>query len=242
MELIKDFLTSYRKAQDHYANAAKKCAERCEIVLKQNGIRAIVSHRAKREESLHLKLNARQRKKKYKTFNDIYSDIQDLAGVRIALYFPDDNIEVERLIQVSFRIEKSKRFPETKRRPRKSKLSYENRFSGYWAQHYTVRLNVDGSSDELQYKDTPIEIQVASVLMHAWAEVEHDLLYKPLTGDPSDAERAILDEINGLVMAGEIALGQLQTAVKQRFLQEEQSFSNHFELAAYLYDRLTKRD
>ena len=46
--------------------------------------------------------------------------------------------------------------------------------------------------------------------MHAWSEVEHDLVYKPLAGDLSEEELAILDEINGLVLTGEIALERLQ--------------------------------
>ena len=33
-----------------------------------------------------------------------------------------------------------------------------------------------------KYAAARIEIQVASVLMHAWSEVEHDLVYKPLSG------------------------------------------------------------
>ena len=53
-----------------------------------------------------------------------------------------------------------------------------------------------------KYTTARIEIQVASVLMHAWSEVEHDLVYKPLQGTLSDEELAILDELNGLVLAG----------------------------------------
>ena len=52
--------------------------------------------------------------------------------------------------------------------------------------------------------------------MHAWSEVEHDLAYKPFSGELSEDEHAILDEINGLVLAGEIALERLQKAVKRR--------------------------
>ena len=37
------------------------------------------------------------------------------------------------------------------------------------------------------------------MLMHAWSEVEHDLVYKPFSGNLSASELAILDEINGLV-------------------------------------------
>ena len=67
-----------------------------------------------------------------------------------------------------------------------------------------------------KYTTARIEIQVASVLMHAWSEVEHDLVYKPLQGTLSDEELAILDELNGLVLAGEIALERLQNAGNER--------------------------
>lgn len=62
------------------------------------------------------------------------------------------------------------------------------------------------SEAEKRYAVARVEVQVASVLMHAWSEVEHDLVYKPLQGGLSTEEYAILDELNGLVMAGEIAL------------------------------------
>ncbi len=73
--------------------------------------------------------------------------------------------------------------------------------------------------------------------MHAWAEVEHDLVYKPLQGRLSEDEYSILDELNGLVMAGEIALERLQRAGEQRVSAQGRVFSNHYDLAAYLLDR-----
>ena len=36
--------------------------------------------------------------------------------------------------------------------------------------------------------------------MHAWAEVEHDLVYKPQEGVLSTEELSILDELNGLAL------------------------------------------
>jgi hypothetical protein len=70
--------------------------------------------------------------------------------------------------------------------------------------------------------------------MHSWSEVEHDLVYKPLQGELSEDEYAILDELNGLVLAGEIALERLQRAVETRVAQEGSTFSSHFELASFL--------
>jgi hypothetical protein len=73
--------------------------------------------------------------------------------------------------------------------------------------------------------------------MHAWSEVEHDLVYKPFEGTLSDEEYAILDELNGLVMAGEIALERLQKAGEARVAGSERAFVNHYDLAAHLLSR-----
>jgi ppGpp synthetase/RelA/SpoT-type nucleotidyltranferase len=68
--------------------------------------------------------------------------------------------------------------------------------------------------DDFQASNPVIEIQVASVLMHAWAERDHDLVYKTLTSGPaSREERCLLDATNGLVHTGEVFLQQLQTAM-----------------------------
>jgi hypothetical protein len=101
-----------------------------------------------------------------------------------------------------------------------------------------VRLRDSSLNDaQKRYADALIEIQVASVLMHAWAEVENDLVYKPMQGRLSDEEYAILDELNGLVIAGEIALERLQKAGEVRVASRDRQFANHFDLAAYLLER-----
>ena len=72
--------------------------------------------------------------------------------------------------------------------------------------------------------------------MHTWSEVEHDLVYKPLNGILSEEELAILDKLNGLVLAGEIALECLQIAGTARIVKEK-LFNNQYDLASYLYDK-----
>ena len=70
--------------------------------------------------------------------------------------------------------------------------------------------------------------------MHAWAEVNHDLVYKPTQGLLSDDEYAILDELNGLVLSGDIALERLQRAGETRVAEKGRLFPNHYDLAAFL--------
>jgi ppGpp synthetase/RelA/SpoT-type nucleotidyltranferase len=230
------FLASYRREFDYYQEAARLCGQLCEQELQGAGKRVIVTHRAKNPERLADKLHRRKQEEKrdYKTARDIQNDIIDLSGVRVALYVPGDAKEVDRIIRGTFRqFRDPKAFPDG--RPRKG----AKRFDGYHATHYLVGLKIDKlGSDQLRYADARIEIQVASVLMHGWAEVEHDLVYKPLSGDLSEAEYDILDELNGLVLASEIALRRLQVAFDQRVNQANEPFTNHYELAAFLHREL----
>ncbi|NLJ79548.1 MAG: RelA/SpoT domain-containing protein [Firmicutes bacterium] len=232
MSVIQEFLEDYKRDAERYEKLAKICAHQCERGLKRRGLRALVTYRAKRLDSLAAKVESRAKRKNYQTVADIYDDILDLAGVRIALYFPKDKEEVDSFVRNTFEVEAVKDFP----RPN-NRTPYPKRFSGYAARHYRLKLKIEGlSSEEEHLADHVIEVQVGSVLMHAWAEVEHDLVYKSRRGLLSQDEYAILDELNGLMHAGEIALERLQRAVKRRINTELQPFSNHYELSSFLYD------
>lgn len=228
---IEQFIQQYQREYDFYSQAAKICSNQSENKLESSGIRAIVTFRAKRPDRLDDKLNKRDIEKNYQTVEDIYNDIVDLAGVRIALYFPGDMPEVDKIINNQFNVIKTKEFPENSvNKPGKT-------FVGYKARHYRIKLKEEKLiGSEKRFANAPIEIQVASVLMHGWAEVEHDLVYKPLSGGLSEDELAILDELNGLVLTGEIALERLQRAFKRRIENDDKQFNNHFELASYIYD------
>ncbi|MDG3576016.1 RelA/SpoT domain-containing protein [Rhizobium sp. YJ-22] len=235
-DVISDFLRAYAREFYFYKNAANSCATLCEEILETAGIRAIVSHRAKSIKKLADKIPSRKKAKHYASIDDVREDIVDLAGVRIALYFPGDAKRVKELLSSTFEVLASKTFPTTiERHP-------SNRFNGYYADHYRVRLKSDqkvGTAHD--YAQASIEIQVGSVLMHAWAEVEHDLIYKPHSGTPSEEERAILDELNGLVLSGEIALERLQKAVQRRVqMLDQERWDSRYDLATLIYSWLEK--
>lgn len=231
-KVVSDFIGTYAREYDYYQSAAALCSVRCEQLLATQGVRAIVSHRAKRPNKLHAKLLQRNKDKNYKDNDEIRADIPDLAGVRIALYFPADRDKVKAILGEHFDVLKVKNFPERMKLRKDSK-----RFDGYHADHYRVLMPETALEDgENSYAAAAIEIQVGSVLMHAWAEVEHDLVYKPESGMPSEEEHAILDELNGMVIAGEIALERLQKAVERRLSgAHDAKFDNHYELAAFLH-------
>jgi ppGpp synthetase/RelA/SpoT-type nucleotidyltranferase len=231
MGLVEDFIIRYRREYDFYDHAARLARQMLDGRLQAAGVRSIVTSRAKSVTRLGPKVTDRATRRNYQTVADIYDDIVDLAGVRVALYFPGERSEVDTIVRQLFMVDEPvKNFPEDGSPPK-----YKKRFAGYSATHYRVHLRETSLSEsEKRYAEARIEIQVASVLMHAWSEVEHDLVYKPLQGQLSLDEYEILDELNGLVMVGEIALERLQRAGEQRVAISGRPFGNHYELAAHL--------
>lgn len=238
MSVIDNFLQRYAKEYDFYNELAHRVAMICETIIQRSGIRAIVTYRAKKPDSLKEKLIKRNTVKKYQNIDQIYRDIVDLSGVRIAIYFPGDREEIGRLIESEFITEKIKRFPNTEQN-HQTDNPFKRRFTGYDAIHYRVRIKEDKLEDNSKrFSQAQVEIQIASALMHSWAEVEHDLAYKPQIGRLSEEEFEILDELNGLVLSGEIALERLQKAFKHRIATMEQQFNNHYELAALIREKI----
>ena len=233
MTAVDEFLAHYPREIDFYDHAARLVAQLLEARLQVAGVRAIVTFRAKAASKLEPKVRERAIKKSYLNVSDIYVDIPDLAGVRVALYFPAQREQVGRIIEEALVVMQSKIFPDG------TPSAYPKRFTGYAATHYRVRLREIMLSDaQRRYAEARVEIQVASVLMHAWSEVEHDLVYKPCQGKLSEDEYAILDQLNGMVMAGEIALEQLQRAGDARISARGRPFANHYDLAAHLISAL----
>jgi ppGpp synthetase/RelA/SpoT-type nucleotidyltranferase len=96
--------------------------------------------------------------------------------------------------------------------------------SGYRAVHLHVQLKSQDPSprlkncwDDLEFpEDRVAEIQIMTVVMHAWSEIEHDVIYKnPHRIDINDTIARMLDGVNGLSINSEILLEELRPTVRQ---------------------------
>ncbi|MCV7205155.1 hypothetical protein B7435_24750 [Mycolicibacterium peregrinum] len=230
MDFIDEFMTRYVREYDFYDKAARIVARTLEQDLQEAGVRSIITSRAKAPTRLEAKCRQRHAKTTYSSVEQIYEDIVDLAGVRVALYFPLQRTLVGNRIESLFHIAKTKQFPEDRHEENR-----DPRFVGYSATHYHVRLREENLSEvDKRFASAKVEIQIASVLMHSWSEVDHDLVYKPEDGTLSVEEYAILNQLNGLVITGEAMLESLQRLGEQRVADRKRRFSNHYDLAAYL--------
>ncbi|MNV51075.1 GTP pyrophosphokinase YjbM [compost metagenome] len=110
-------------------------------------------------------------------------DITDLAGVRVTTYFADHVDLVAETLRSEFIIDESSSID-------KRLYADPDRF-GYQSLHYVVRLSKSRADlpENFKYADLKCEVQVRSILQHAWAEIEHDLGYKSTVGVPPDLRR-----------------------------------------------------
>jgi ppGpp synthetase/RelA/SpoT-type nucleotidyltranferase len=142
LDLLDSFLDRYVKEYDYYEQAARTVAQMLESNLQAAGIRAIVTSRAKSVTRLADKCRQRNKSQNYESIDDIYADIADLAGVRVALYFPAERDQVGGLINRLFHVDESRIFPKP------SETRTGKRFSGYSAHHFRVRLQPGGLRHE----------------------------------------------------------------------------------------------
>jgi ppGpp synthetase/RelA/SpoT-type nucleotidyltranferase len=136
-----------------------------------------VSHRIKDESSLAEKL-ARPGNK----YTGL-PDVTDICGVRVITYFAGEVDAVAHLIEREFSIDRVNSID-------KRAAIDPDRF-GYLSVHYVVSLELTRVSlpEYAPFRDCTAEVQIRSILQHAWAEIEHDLGYKSRSAVPRDIIR-----------------------------------------------------
>ncbi len=109
---------------------------------------------------------------------DRLEDITDLIGLRVVTYFEDSIETVAQLIEKHFVIDMDRSIDK--------RQSDDPSSFGYRSLHYVCRL-VQAADPFLE--DLPFEIQIRTILQHAWAEIEHDLGYKYPEAVPQPVRR-----------------------------------------------------
>lgn len=185
-----------------------------ETLLQQNDIDYLsVGYRTKSKQGVLEKIE----RKKYK--NPI-EDLTDISGIRIILYFETDIDKVCNIISNTFNIDKS------------NSVDNSNRLStdkvGYRSVHYVCDIG-EGRKELSEYEfisNLKCEIQVRTVLQHAWAELTHDRNYKLGAKLPDHIQRKI-NLYSGMLEIADLGfseiineIGQYSDSLRHKGLQE----------------------
>ncbi len=110
--------------------------------------------------------------------------ITDLSGVRIIVWLPSDVDKVNEIMEREFSV--------IEKILHGTSPLQEDRF-GYQSTHFVVQLNKQrlSLSEYQRFNELKAEIQVRTILQHAWAEIEHDITYKSEVVMPTSIRRSL---------------------------------------------------
>lgn len=202
-EAQQQILSQFEGSYGLYEDFCRTLGHLLESVLAPRGIQThTVSYRAKSLESLREKVTRPD--KSYIRLEEI----TDLADVRITTYFSDDVDRVAEAMQAEFSIDLEASVD-------KRKYIDPDRF-GYRSLHYVIALSENRAllPEYSRFKDLKCEVQIRSILQHAWAEIEHDLGYKSAAGVPAELRRKFA-RISSLLELADDEFGAIRNALAQ---------------------------
>jgi len=167
----------YDKRLPTYIRTSKNLREAIELLITGAEIPVLtVLTRVKTFESLQEKIDR-------KNYDNPFSQAPDFVGIRVILYFPKDVAAARELLTKEFDVIES---------ADKSQLLKANEF-GYRSHHLLLRTPKSWAKtpNYRGLEGITVEVQLRTILMHAWAEIEHKLQYKSNVQVPEVLKRKL---------------------------------------------------
>lgn len=183
-----DYVEVYKKIRPTYERFSERLSDLILTLLAESKIRIhAIEKRAKDVDSFQQKLQ-----KPEKQYDDPLQQITDLCGIRIIVYYVDDLEFVKGLLEKEFTVDVDNSSD-------RGALLKPNEF-GYRSHHYIISLSNNRSElpEWHAFGDIKAEIQVRTVLQHAWASISHALQYKNSEEVPAELSRKLF-RVSGLL-------------------------------------------
>lgn len=167
------FLTRFSRGRDGFERAAAEAEEIVRRILEDASVRDVaITSRAKNLESALEKI----RRKKYGAPT---RQLTDIIGVRVLTFYRDSVDVTADALRSALDIDEG-------RSPDK-RADLRLREFGYRSVHLMARQKSMSADSDLGFGW--FEIQIRSLLEHAWAEIEHEVVYKSGVEYPSEFKR-----------------------------------------------------
>lgn len=161
--LVDQFKTE-RPLYEEFSVAVYKLLE---SILVEGGYKYHMSSRIKELEKLEEKIH--RKRSEGRVYKQL-SDIEDIVGLRIIFYFEAEKKEFLKKLKKEIHGE--------------LEVEEQKKKSGYEAIQIIASLGEEriNLAEYKKFIDLKCEIQLTSILHHAWSEIEHDLIYKNIFG------------------------------------------------------------
>ena len=196
-----NILKEYTQKKNLFEKLSNKLEMLIDEFLKENKtIIHQLSSRVKEERSLSNKIDNKEGT--YQCLNDI----TDIVGIRIITYLDSDVDTIAEMIKKEFNIDVENSV---------DKRKLDNDVFGYRSLHYVASFKEErcNLTEFKPFKDMKFEIQIRSILQHAWAEIEHDLGYKSAVSVPDNFIRSF-NRLSALLETADIEFDRLKKDLK----------------------------
>lgn len=229
------------KEVDRLEKLVRFVTRKLEKSLAEHQILARVSSRVKSSQSLQSKLEKWADTADKKANLDlepqaILQRVNDLAAARVMTYTEKDRDAVAELVQEIFACPGGFKTPyDLERKEEHPRIKSDDQ-NHYRATHMMLAVDdLDLVREFSNLGNDKCELQITSLLAHVWNEIEHDTIYKDLTGELSDFEREAIDALGNLTKTGDSIIKNLLRARQAREdkqkidLSEESARFSHVE-------------
>lgn len=172
-------VAEFERTRPDYLRFTEKLEVLLGDLLRAKGIEVhLLESRTKDVDSFQEKLS-----RSSKTYDDPLRQVTDLVGLRAITYYQDEALAIAELIEAEFCVD----------RENSTVHATTAAEFGYRSNHYVVRLSAERAQllEWKTWKDLPVEIQVRTVLQHAWAAISHKLQYKREEDAPAVLKRKL---------------------------------------------------
>ncbi|MEJ2200994.1 MAG: hypothetical protein P8X63_08275 [Desulfuromonadaceae bacterium] len=175
----------YETLRPAYEQVLSELVAQVRQLLERQGSSATIKFRFKRFEAYFGKLLKSKKKNHGGQVSE--SGLKDLLGIRIVCPFLDDLEVIEQELRREFDIVELER----------KGAQHSFREFGYDSVHLLIALDATQLEELLPHTARVCEIQLRTILQDAWAEVEHELIYKSDLSFPNDSIKRKLAGIFG---------------------------------------------
>ncbi len=197
-------LSYYEKNHKKYNKILAALSLRFDSILSNSGCNGQVKGRIKSFDAFYRKLLARSQKV---SITNPFEYITDIIGMRIVVPFLEDLESVENIILKNFNV------IETDYKSRELNI----REFGYDSIHILIALPEDIARKNRLSDCIKIEIQLRTILQDAWAEVEHELIYKTSIDKIEDTIRRKMIAINATLSLADITFQEIREYQRKRY-------------------------
>jgi len=193
--------TLYEQQLPAYRASLQQLAQEMRLSLEQQGLTPAIKYRVKSFEAYFDKL---RKLKGVKTGNR-NATVDDFFGLRIVCPFLEDIETVSSLITARYEV------LETERKANQHSF----REFGYDSLHLAIRIETQQTGRLIPRVRKVCEIQLRTILQDAWAEVEHELVYKSDISLPNQSVRRKLASLNATLTLSDLIFQEIRDYQKE---------------------------